>query len=108
MPKKPRTRSYSEYVGTVIEDNKLLLVLFFKNNRFLLSNHGMTEYAQIKHFSESGVRVDKSYISRCRRGQTTQCSITFLGIFCKYWGKSLADMISYDMEERDKMLKDQI
>jgi len=83
-----------------------VLQLFFTNNKYLLKKRGITLYRQLRDLEEAGVSVDYSNIAKYTKRKNNVCSLTYLSFFCEYWDKTLSEMISCNMEQRDKELKE--
>lgn len=102
---KSTTTDYSipAYLSALRLNIKVIMI-FFKNNQYLLSKRGINLYAQIKSMRAKGLRIDYSNVKKYSQGVIEGISLTYLHFFCDYWGKSLVDMISYDLEEYENRM----
>ncbi len=92
-----------KYYLESVELAKEIILLFFKNNQYLLNKKGITLHKQVKELKSTGLRIDKINVYGYRSGKITSMNLTYLQFFCKYWGLKLKDMIYQDMEEWERM-----
>jgi hypothetical protein len=92
---------YTSYFYKGVEyRNKSTIMLFFKNNAYLLKQVKKTLAQQLKEIEATGIILKRSYVQKLRYGEKINCPITYLNFFSEYWNLPLSEMIKTDFSEQ--------
>jgi hypothetical protein len=91
----------SHYYKGVEYRNKYAIMLFFKNNAYLLKLVKKTLAQQLKEIEATGVILKRSYVQKLRYGEKINCPITYLNFFSEYWNLPLSEMIKTDFGKQN-------